>query len=111
LLLFTPEWGNLYFTNNPIQMSVKQVNELKENKPELTASEVLPNKELQNKRYNKLVCAMQLWKVVHEKSKIIFKAGGEIRSVITPVWFVSEKYVCINAGVTILVSCILDVIL
>ncbi len=78
------------------------------NKEELT--EVIPDKELQTKRYQKLQRAMQLWNVVHQKSKIIFRSGNEIRSVDTPVWFVSEKYVCINAGMTILVSCILDVL-
>lgn len=92
-------------------MSIKQINEFEEKQSsKLTANEVLPDRELQEKRYNKLICAMRLWNVVHEKSKIIFKAGEEIKSVDTPVWFVSEKYVCINAGVTILVSCILDVI-
>jgi len=78
------------------------------NEEELT--EVISDKELQKKRYHKLQRAMQLWNVVHEKSKIIFRSGKEIRSIETPVWFVSEKYVCINAGVTILVSCILDVL-
>ncbi len=92
-------------------MSIKQINEFeKEQSSELTANEVLPDRELQAKRYNKLICAMQLWNVVHEKSRIIFRSGGEIKTVDTPIWFVSEKYVCINAGVTVLVSCILDVI-
>ena len=92
-------------------MNIKEINELeKKQQLGITAKEVLPDMDLQTSRYHKLLRAMQLWNQLHEKTKIVFKAGGKIIYMETPVWFVSEKHVCINAGVTILVSCILEVI-
>jgi len=90
-------------------MSIKQINGFEDKQSQLVA-EVLPDRELQKMRFQNLQKAMKLWNVLHEKSRIKFRSGEEIKTVDTPVWFVSEKYVCINAGITIMVSCILEVI-
>jgi hypothetical protein len=76
----------------------------------LTTNDAILSKEHHERLYPKLQRAMQLSNVAHEKSEIIFKSDGKTKSLITSIWFVSEKYVCINAGVILLISSILDVI-
>jgi len=76
----------------------------------LTTREATLSKEHHEKLYSKLQHAMKLSNTEHEKSEIVFKEKGEVKSLLTSIWFVSEKYVCINAGVILLISSILDVI-
>ncbi len=82
-----------------------------QNKPHRLKTEEQPEKDSQSKLAGKLQVAMKLWNSIHEKSKILFTSGNEIKSVETPVWFVSEKFVCIYAGVILPISCIIDVVI
>jgi hypothetical protein len=91
-------------------MSLQEIIDSESKQTTNASMEVIPEKELRHTRYHKLIRAMRLWNSDHEECKIVFKAGDEIKTVQTAVWFVSEKHVCIKAGMTILVSCILDVI-
>ena len=82
--------------------------EIKNLKP--LSKEVLRSEEQKKQRFTKLKRAMLMWNTIHEKSKIIFKAPDGIKSVEASVWFVSDKYVCLYAGITLLVSSIIDVV-
>jgi len=62
-----------------------------------------------NNLEDKLKLSMKLWNSIHEKSRILFSTGGRIRCLNTPVWFVSDKHVCICAGIILPISCIIDV--
>jgi len=92
-------------------MKEKEISKLEKKQREFISNEILPDKEFQKKRFINLQLAMYLWNGVYEKTKIVFKEKGIVKSIETPVWFVSEKYVRVSAGMTILVSCILDVII
>jgi len=91
-------------------MNANEITELELSNLSLLSNEDFQNEELKTQRFRKLQTAMFLWNDFQEKSKLIVKDKDGLKSLNTSVWYVTDKYVCLHAGITILVSCILDVI-
>lgn len=74
------------------------------------STDVLENEIGKIERNSKLSQAVILGNIEKEKCKIIFHAQEGDSYVETTIWAVTDKYICLKGGVTLLVACILDVI-
>ncbi len=73
--------------------------------------DVLLNNEHIKARNQKLINASILGNIEKGKCKIFFQAKEGYNYVETTIWAVTDKYVCLKGGVTLLVASIFDVIL
>ena len=74
-------------------------------------NDVLQNEISKSERNKKLSSAVILGNIEKEKCKIIFHATEGDNCVETTIWAVTDKYICLKGGITLLIASILDVIL
>lgn len=76
-----------------------------------SSNEVLSDREMIASRAQALQGAAILGNTEKQKCKIVFHAEEGDRAVETTVWAVTDKYVCLKGGLTLLIACIIDVII
>ncbi len=73
--------------------------------------DVLENERSKKERDNKLLKAAILGNIEKEKCKIVFCAKEGWNCVETTVWAVTDEYVCLKGGISLLIASISEVIL
>lgn len=76
-----------------------------------SSREVLIDREKIASREQALRGAAILGNIEKQKCKIVFHAEEGERAVETTIWAVTDKYVCLKGGLTLLIACIIDVII
>lgn len=74
-------------------------------------NDVLSNDESKKERDLKLKNAAFLGNIEKEKCKIIFQAKEGKNYVETTIWAVTDKYICLKGGITLLIASIFDVVI
>lgn len=74
-------------------------------------SDVLNDRSLQKERQQKLSQAAVLGNIEKNKCRIIFHSKEGDNYVETTIWAVTDKYICLKGGITLLIAAVFDVIL
>lgn len=83
-------------------------------KEEIPQLHILPNtvvstSEQQKELNQKLMTGASLGNLEKEKCKITFHAAEGDTCVETTIWAVTDKYICLKGGITLLIASIVDV--
>jgi hypothetical protein len=74
-------------------------------------NDVLLSNESKIDRERKLNNAATLGNINKQKCKIIFKATEGVNYVETTIWAVTDKYICLKGGITLLIASVFDVVI
>lgn len=70
---------------------------------------VLTTQEQQKELNNKLINGAALGNLEKEKCKITFHAAEGDNCIETTIWAVTDKYICLKGGITLLIASIIEV--
>lgn len=76
-----------------------------------STTEVLNDQSLIQKRNRALQHAVILGNTEKQKCKIVFHADEGDGYVETTVWAVTDKYICLKGGLTLLIASVIEIIL
>jgi hypothetical protein len=91
-------------------MYPKKINKEEISRLHFPAEEVLTSKELQSKRERELMNGLILGNTEKGKCRIVFHSTEGDSYVETTIKAVTDKYICLKGGITLLVSSIIEVI-
>lgn len=74
-------------------------------------NDILADDVQKSERTQKLLKGAILGNIEKEKCKLVFHALEGDRYIETTIWAVTDKYVCLKGGVTLLIMSIMDVII
>ena len=92
-------------------MSLKKIEKEEIAQLHFTSTDVLHDRCLIEQREHALQDAVVLGNTEKQKCKILFHADEGDCAVETTVWAVTDKYVCLKGGLTLLIASIIDVII
>jgi hypothetical protein len=72
-------------------------------------TDVLTTQEEQKERNDKLMTAAALGNLEKGKCKITFHAEEGDNYIETTIWAVTDKYICLKGGITLLIASIIEV--
>ena len=92
-------------------MNAKKIEKEEILKLHFLPNDVLDNSAQKNDRNQKLINGAVLGNIEKEKCKIVFHAQEGDNYVETTIWAVTDKYICLKGGISLLIASIIDVIL
>lgn len=92
-------------------MELHKIEKEEINKLHFLPADVLSDTAQKNERLQKLNLGMKLGNLEKNKCRIIFHSQEGDNYVETTIWALTDKYICLKGGVTLLIACILDVII
>lgn len=76
-----------------------------------STGEVLNDQSQICSRNHALQKAVILGNTEKQKCKIVFHANEGVSYVETTVWAVTDKYICLKGGITLMIACVIEIIL
>ena len=75
------------------------------------SNDVLVNEEQKSTRFQNLVRGSILGNTQKEKCKIVFESNQGKQYVETTIWAVTDKYICLKGGISLMIASIIEVII